>query len=142
MLTFSNGLTLAGTTTMEIAGITTRGTDYDGVNITAGTTTFGGALAFSFTNALALSNTTDINLFSIFGTSVGNFSGVTSTGFYAGTWSVGEADNTWTLSSGGQTLTFSEVSGNLNVVPEPTTWALLAMSLTGIVVFRRRRTNG
>jgi len=36
-------------------------------------------------------------------------------------------------------LTFSEVTGNLNVVPEPATWALLAFSLTTVMVLRRRR---
>lgn len=37
---------------------------------------------------------------------------------------------------------FSELSGALTVVPEPTTWALLAGALTFLVVFRRRRVAG
>ncbi len=139
VLTFSSGLTLNGTTTMEIVGATTPGTDFDKVVVTSGTTTFGGALVFTFGPSLTLANNTDILLFGFAGTSLGNFSGVTSTGSYSGTWLVGVPNSTWTLSSGGQTLTFSEVTGNLNVVPEPATWALLAFSLTTVMVLRRRR---
>lgn len=138
ILTVANNLTFNGTTTMEVNGISTRGTDFDGVDVTSGgVMTFGGALVFSFGNISALSNTTDINLFSFAGTSLGNFSGVTSTGFYAGTWVVGEANNTWTLTSGGQTLTFSEVTGSLTVIPEPSTLALVG--LAGLVGFLRSR---
>jgi len=137
-LTFSAGLTLNGTTTMEINGTTTPGTDFDKIVVSSGTTTFGGALVLSFGSLL--SNSTTINLFSFPGTSLGNFSGVTSTGSYNGAWSIGVPNDTWTLSSGGgQVLTFSEVTGNLNVVPEPSTWALLAFSLTTVMVLRRRR---
>jgi autotransporter-associated beta strand protein len=137
VLTFSSGLTLNGTTTMEINGSTTPGTDFDKVVVTSGTTTLGGALAFSFGSLLT--NNVPINLFSFSGTSLGNFSGVTSTGSYSGTWSPGVAGDTWTFTSGAQTLTFSEVNGTLNVVPEPATWALLAFSLTTVMVLRRRR---
>ena len=139
VLTFSNGLTLNGTTTMEIVGPSTPGTGFDQVTVTSGTTTFGGALAIAFGPALSLADNTNILLFNFAGTSLGNFSGLTSTGFYNGTWSVGVANNTWTLNQNGQLLTFSEVTGNLNVVPEPATWALLAFSLTTVMVLRRRR---
>jgi autotransporter-associated beta strand protein len=137
VLTFSSGLTLNGTTTMEINGSATPGTDFDKVVVTSGTTTLGGALAFSFGSLLT--NNVPINLFSFSGTSLGNFSGVTSTGSYSGPWQVGVAGDTWTFSDGTQTLTFSEVTGTLNVVPEPATWALLAFSLTTVMVLRRRR---
>jgi len=136
VLTFSSGLTLNGTTTMEING-STPGTDFDKVVVTSGTTTLGGALAFSFGSLLP--NNVPINLFSFPGTSLGNFSGVTSTGSYSGTWSVGVPNDTWTFTAGTQTLTFSEVNGTLNVVPEPATWAMLAFSLTTVMVLRRRR---
>jgi len=137
VLTFSNGLTLNGTTNMEINGTATAGTDFDKVVVSAGTTTFGGALAFSFGNLLA--DNTTINLFNFAGTSQGNFSGVTSTGSYVGTWVAGLANDTWILTSGNQTLTFSEVTGSLSVVPEPATWALMAFGLTLGMVLRRRR---
>ena len=139
VLTFSNGLTLNGTTTMEIVGPTTPRTDFDQVKVTSGTTTFGGVLAFAFGPSLSLADNTNILLFSFAGTSLGNFSGVTSSGYYSGTWLIGVANDTWTLNQHGQLLTFSEVTGNLNVVPEPATWALLAFSLTTVMVLRRRR---
>jgi hypothetical protein len=39
-----------------------------------------------------------------------------------------------------QSFTFTQASGNLIVaVPEPSTWALLAFSLTTVMILRRRR---
>ncbi len=136
--TFSNGLTLAGTATFEINGIAVRGTDFDGINVTGGTTTLGGALVFEFGNLSALSNSTDINLFSYTGSSLGDFTSLTSTGFYSGTWTSAGDNDKWTLNSGGQTLTFSETTGNLSVVPEPSTWALVGLGV-GVVLFGFRR---
>ncbi|MEI8309276.1 MAG: autotransporter-associated beta strand repeat-containing protein [Verrucomicrobiota bacterium] len=137
-LTLNSG----STTAFEINGIATRGTDYDAINISvASGLTLNGTFTINFTNIAALSNTTNISLFGYTGTHTGDFSSMTSTGYYAsgvGGWTHGVGD-VWTLSSGGQTLTFSEVTGNLNVVPEPATWALLAFSLTTVMVLRRRR---
>jgi hypothetical protein len=47
----------------------------------------------------------------------------------------------WGLTSGNETGTFAQATGDLglNVVPEPATWALLAFSLTTVMVLRRRR---
>ncbi|MCX6970322.1 MAG: autotransporter-associated beta strand repeat-containing protein [Verrucomicrobia bacterium] len=39
----------------------------------------------------------------------------------------------------GYTASFNDATGMLTVVPEPTTWALLAFSLTTVMVLRRRR---
>ncbi len=126
------------TTAFEIAGIATRGTDYDAITVTTGSAlTLAGAFTINFTNIIALDNATNINLFGYTGTHSGDFSSLVSTGFYAGTWS--RSGETLSLVSGGQTLTFSEVTGNLTVVPEPSTWALLAFSLTTVLVLRRRR---
>ncbi len=126
------------TTAFEIAGISTRGTDYDAITVTTGSAlTLAGAFTIDFTNIIALDNTTNINLFGYTGTHSGDFSSLVSTGFYAGTWS--RSGETLSLVSGGQTLTFSELTGNLTVVPEPATWALLAFSLTTVLVLRRRR---
>ena len=133
-------LILGGSSTslFEING-TTRGTQYDGVNITAADgLTYGGALSLSFGNASAFGATT-FDLFNFTGTPSGNFTSVTSTGFYAGTWSL--AGGMWSLESGGQTLSFTPSTGDLIVsVPEPSTYA---MALAGLVcgsysLWRRR----
>jgi fibronectin-binding autotransporter adhesin len=125
------------TTAFEIAGSTTPGTDYDAINVTTNSgLTLNGNFTINFTNGSALSNTTDITLFNYTGSYTGNFTSLVSTGFYAGTWTPGGGN--FTLSSGGQTLTFSQGTGNLTVVPEPAIWALLAFSLTTVMVLRRR----
>ena len=128
------------TTAFEIAGTTTRGADYDAINVTTGSgLTLNGNFTIDFTNASALSNTTNINLFQYTGSYTGNFTSLVSTGFYAGTWTSGGGN--FTLNSGGQTLTFSEGTGYLTVVPEPAIWALLAFSLTTVMILRRRSTK-
>jgi autotransporter-associated beta strand protein len=50
-------------------------------------------------------------------------------------------DDTWSKLNGGTTYTFSEGTGILSVtaIPEPAVWALLAFSLTTVMVLRRRR---
>ena len=67
----------------------------------------------------------------------GNFDTVTLAGNYSG--NLSRNDNTWTGNVGGQAWTFEQTTGLLSVVPEPSTWVLLAFGLTFIVVMRRRR---
>ena len=129
------------TTAFEINGIATPGTDYDKMVVnTSGGLTLNGTFTIAFGNGSALANTTNINLFNYTGSHAGDFSLLTSSGFYtsAGWTHVGE---TFSMTYNGQTLTFDETTGNLNVVPEPATWVLLAFSLTTVVVLRRRRQN-
>jgi len=135
----SLALNSSSTVQFEINGTATPGTDYDRIVVSGGgALALDGAFTIAFGNLSALANTTDINLFSYSSSHTGDFTSLVSTGYYASAgWThVGE---TFSMSYSGQTLTFSELTGNLTVVPEPTTWALPAFSLTTVMIFRRRR---
>ena len=136
-------LLLGGSSTslFEING-TTRGTLYDGMNITtASGLTYGGALLLSFGNGSAFANDTTFDLFSFTGTPSSDFSSVTSTGFYAGTWTL--SSGIWSLDSGGQKLSFVPATGDFIVaVPEPSTLVLLGgLAVVGFLARRRPATK-
>ena len=96
----------------------------------AGTVTLDG----DFTFDLATAGTTVGNSWTIANASTQTFSSTfTVVGF------TDNLDNTWSTVNLGTTYKFSELSGVLSVVPEPATWALLAFSLTTVMVLRRRR---
>jgi fibronectin-binding autotransporter adhesin len=120
----------------ELAG-TTRGTQYDGINV-GGALDFDGTLSLAFTNVSAFSNSDVFDLFNFSTSSTGDFQSLVSTGFYAGTWS--KAGEIWSFTSGGQLLSFSETTGDLtfSAVPEPSTYAMLAMGLGALLWLRRR----
>jgi autotransporter-associated beta strand protein len=135
-------LSLAGTTLMELEGLT-RGTEYDAANVTS-TLTYGGAMVIdfgSFANT-ALPDNTSFNLFD-FGSYTGLFSGITTSSnasWYAGLTFSGTGDKR-TATVGAQTLEFTHSTGILLVVPEPATIALagIAAACAGFVAYRRRR---
>lgn len=137
LLNFGSSLALTSTaiTTMEING-TTRGTSYDAVNVV-------GALTNGGTLSLVLGTTFDpgnysFNLFD-FGSQTGAFDSIALSGTYSGLLT-GSGD-TRTLVDGVNTWTFAYSTGDLSlaVVPEPSTWALLALGMTSLMVVRRRR---
>jgi autotransporter-associated beta strand protein/T5SS/PEP-CTERM-associated repeat protein len=133
----SLALTGSSASVFEING-TTRGTEYDGLNITGSSgPTYGGALSLVFGNTSALGNADVFNLLDFAGASAGDFSSVTSTGFYSGTWSVSSGE--WSLQSGGQTLTFRQSVGDLVIVPEPAAIALVGVGIAVVAWARRRR---
>ena len=99
--------------------------------------------AFAFTGTMNLTLSTvsassgSWNLFSgsAFGSGDINLAGLTSD-IVGLTFT--QTANVWSGALSGRTWTFTEATGQLSVVPEPSTWVLLALGLTALVVFRRR----
>ena len=139
----SLALNSTSTTHFEINGTAAPGTNYDQIVVkSGGALALNGAFTIAFGNVADLANTTNINLFSYTTGHTGDFTSLVSTGYYgaAGTaWT--HAGETFSYNTGTQLLTFDELTGNLDIsaVPEPATCALLAFSLTAVVVLRRRR---
>jgi autotransporter-associated beta strand protein len=147
--TFSGDLTLAGTTVMEIDG-TTRGTQYDGVNLSgtaANNLVYGGELSLAF-GAIPSANVYDLfkidsviqsstfGAVTIGGTAVASSTAASITG--AG-WTASLTDTNaavWDLS-------FDNASGDLTItvgapIPEPSSFAILA-GLAGLSLATMRR---
>jgi len=123
-LTFNDALTLESTATLtlEITGIS-GGTFDRLIGDGANTFTFDGTLALDNTGYSATLGDT-ITVFSNWAAFSGSFDSITGTNLGGGL--------SWDTSNLG-------IDGSLTVVPEPATWALLAGSLTVVMVFRRRR---
>jgi autotransporter-associated beta strand protein len=92
-----------------------------------------GTLVLNFSNALIGS----WDLFNLSSGSVSGFTTVTLAGSYSG--SLTNSGGVWTGVAAGADVTLSESTGVLTVVPEPSTWALLIVSLAGVLFLRRRR---
>ena len=133
-------LVLGGSSTslFEING-TTRGTNYDGVNITGATApTYGGTLSLIFGNGSAFADNTTFDLFNFSGSVSGAFGSVISSGFYAGTWT-NNNDGTFKFEQGSQTLTFSQATGDIAVVPEPGAVVLAGLGIAAAAARALRR---
>lgn len=136
VLTFNDDLTLdAGSETiMEITG-TTRGTEYDGIDV-GGLLTYGGDLIIT-SDSLIVDGVYD--LFGINGTEGGDFASVVLSGLAYSDDAFALDSDVWTATVSGKTYTFSQLTGDLTVVPEPGTYALLSGLLAlGYVMLRRR----
>lgn len=146
-------LTLAGTTITQFNDTASRslpGTDYDTINITTGLT-YGGELRLTFAGAVANDAVNPFDLFA-FGAVVptGSFGSVTlynSSGQVGG--SLTNASGVWSGSAdlgygtGSQLFTFSQTTGNLMVVPEPSTYGMFigGLTLLGLLAAHRRRVS-
>lgn len=137
MLTFEDDLTLAGTTTMEfdLVGGSVRGTNYDGIDV-GGLLTYGGAL--TLTSDVEIADGV-YDLFAISGGETGDFASITLSGLAYSDDAFSLDSDVWTAIIGGKTYTFSQITGDLTVVPELETFALLGGLLAlGYVMSRRR----
>lgn len=122
VLTFNDDLTLdsGSTTIMEITG-TTRGTEYDGIDV-SGLLTYGGGLTITSDTEIAYGV---YDLFGINGTESGDFSTVTLAGLAYNEDALVQSGDLWTATIGSKTYSFSQLTGDLTVIPEPATYALL-----------------
>ncbi len=140
VLTFSNGLTLnSGSATNFEINDDTRGTTYDGINLSAGLMTYGGTLNLSFGQTFV--NGTTLDLFQLSGSgSSGSFSSIAATGSYTG--ALTNSGGTWSYYDGSQYVIFTQSTGDLtfSAIPEPSTYAaLVGLGALGFVMWRRRR---
>jgi autotransporter-associated beta strand protein len=137
VLSFGSDLTLEGNVIMELNGLV-RGTGYDGIDV-AGALAYGGALSLSFGTTFA--NGSSFSLFN-FGSASGSFDTITLTGSYIG--SLVNSGGVWSGSIGGQDFEFLQADGTFNVVPEPSTVALLVLTGVGLIFSRcrLRRSSG
>lgn len=113
-----------------------RGTDFDAVDV-GGLLTYNGDLTLTI-NA-ALSNGT-YNLFS-FGSQTGDFDSVVfAGGFYTDPFS-DQGAGVWEATSSGQTFSFSQGSGTLLVVPEPSSMVFLLIGAGVLLISHQRRSE-
>jgi autotransporter-associated beta strand protein len=157
----SSGATLGGNGTISgattINGILAPGNSIGTLNITANTTWAGAATAGAATDwkfELGAGNTADLlnitgNLLkdTVAGSAFRfDFAASTATGTFklidwSGSTGFSSTDFSYTNLGGGNTGTFAFNGSQLEltVIPEPATWALLALSMTTVMVLRRRR---
>ncbi|HSH94647.1 MAG TPA: autotransporter-associated beta strand repeat-containing protein, partial [Roseimicrobium sp.] len=146
LLAFSNGVTLnsGSTTTIEISGATTRGTDFDGVNFNGSLTVVGGDLTFSFGSTSITSGTT-LDIFGgTGGTLTANFTNVIASGTnYNGTLALNGGSTAYEGVFGGQLVSLALATGDLTftAIPEPSAFAAIIGAIALVFGIRRRREN-
>ena len=141
VVAFTKNLTLADGAVVSGSGAFTPSSLTITANLTAFTTVALGAtsLAKDGNLELTLSGIADGNYTLFSGSAItGAFTSMTVGGVPL---TLGTPGN-FSGSAGGKFYTFTNSSELLNVVPEPATWVLLAFSLTTVMVFRRRSSQG
>ncbi|MEA3211483.1 MAG: hypothetical protein QOE70_4540 [Chthoniobacter sp.] len=139
LLTFASNLTLSGNTTnttFELQG-TTRGAvgGYDAINLGATSTlTYAGILTLDISSTLPAGT---YDLFSFTNPPSGSFFNVTLAGGFSG--NLTNNSGVWTGNSLGSSFTFTEATGDLLVVPEPSALVSLLGGLGVLLGFRRAR---
>lgn len=166
-LTIQGNVTLTGAAVVmgiggQGTGAGSAGNDYDAFIVTGGggvggtalgDITLGGDLSVDFASASgkALVDFTTFNLFQAAGTLSGNFNSITLTGSLAGGWAgvTGFTESSagsglWITTNNsvtGQWLEFTSATGNLVVVPEPSTmvFAGVGVAMAGFSAWKKRR---
>ena len=140
-------LSLAGTTLMEIDGVSPRGGTggYDATNVT-GSLTYGGSLLIDFgagiTSPLADNTTFDLFAFGSFSESFTSITTAADGSFYGGlTFASTGGGDTWTATKNTQTLEFTHSTGNLVIVPEPGAMPLAGLGIAAAAWALRRRAD-
>jgi hypothetical protein len=135
----------ASTIAMGISG-TSRGTTYDSLLVNGtGNQYGGGLLALTFDNSTKYGVGTTFDLFQFpAGSPSGNLGAIqVKGGLYDGLTFSGPTAGVWVSSANadGQYLTFSQLTGDLVVVPEPSTlvFAGIGAAVSGWTIWRRRR---
>lgn len=139
-------LSLSGLTEIEInagADASGRGTTYDAINVTSeGGLTYGGTLKLVF--AGTVTDTGAFDLFDFVGTTHNSFTDIV---LFAGETNIGSLTFTGGVwggtfdlgyGSGMQSFTFSESTGGMTVIPEPSTWALIGLGLAFAIARKRQ----
>ena len=137
LITVNGNLSLASTAVTTLTLISTNGgagSGYDGLKIT-------GSLQFNGQLNLVVNNAPMVGVFNLFGANTYT-KGLTGVAL-AGSWSPGSfmgINGLWNYTDHTYDWVFSESTGNLTVslVPEPSTWALIGLSLIIGVVMRRK----
>jgi len=110
--------------------------------LSGGSLVYGGVLDLSTSLIDGAPIGTSYKLFDFSGSPTGNFSSLTALGgeFSGITWN-GPVGGVWTSTNGtgGNSLTFTEGTGTLAVVPEPSTLVMAAIACLGGLIIRRRR---
>lgn len=124
----------------QVSG-TSRGAagGYDAVDLTqSGGLTYGGGVELAL--GTLFSDNTSFNLFGFSGAPAGGLTSVSATGAY-GPLSFTGTGGVWTAVSGLQTLTFTESTGTLSIIPEPTTMlsGVMAAALALFMGLRSRK---
>jgi len=128
----SSGFTLNNPLTIEVGATNPGLLDATGIALT-----YGGTLALKFSGNL--SDGASFTLFNT-GSTSGNLTALTFTGTY-GSGNFTNSSGNWTYTGNGADWAFSQASGvlTINVVPEPSTWALVGLSLGTLLLWRFRR---